>query len=69
MDKDKSILEKFTETMKGLADSASEALKSEEPPKTSAPAGAYMPLAVGPALGVLAMWRLSRDARLSSPRV
>jgi len=44
MDKDKTILEKFTETMKGLADSASEALKSEEPPKTSAPVAAYMPL-------------------------
>ena len=42
MEKDKSILEKFTETMKGLADSASEALKSEEP--ANAPVAAYMPL-------------------------
>jgi MFS family permease len=30
---------------------------------------AYMPLAIGPALGVLAMWRLSRDTRLASRRV
>ena len=30
---------------------------------------AYMPLAIGPALGVLAMWRLSRDARLAPSRV
>lgn len=30
---------------------------------------AYMPLAIGPALGVLAMWRLSRDSRLASRRV
>ena len=30
---------------------------------------AYMPLAIGPALGVLAMWRLSRDARLAPGRV
>lgn len=29
---------------------------------------AYMPLALGPALGVLAMWRLSRDARLAPRR-
>jgi hypothetical protein len=45
MDKDKSIIEKFTETVKGLADSASEALKSEEPPKADQTAAAYMPFA------------------------
>jgi len=44
MDNDKSILEKFTDTMKGLADSASEALKSEEAPRAAAPVAAYMPL-------------------------
>src|SRR5262249_59001696 len=45
MDKDKSIIEKFTETVKSLADSASEALKSEEPPKADQSAAAYMPFA------------------------
>jgi hypothetical protein len=45
MDKDKSIIEKFTETVKSLADSASEALKSEEPPKAEQSAAAYMPFA------------------------
>jgi hypothetical protein len=43
--KEKSILDKFTETMKGLADSASQALKSEEPPRVDAAAAAYMPFA------------------------
>ena len=33
MDKDKSIIAKFSEAMKGLADSAAEALKAEKPPK------------------------------------
>ena len=45
MDKDKSIIEKFTETVKGLADSAAEALKAEEPPKAGETAAAYMPFA------------------------
>jgi len=45
MGKDKSIIEKFAETVKGLADSASEALKSEEPPKADQTAAAYMPFA------------------------
>ena len=45
MDKDKSIIEKFTETVKGLADSAAEALKAEEPPKADETAAAYMPFA------------------------
>jgi hypothetical protein len=45
MAKDKSIIEKFRETMKGLADSASEALKAEEPPKADAAAAAYLPFA------------------------
>ena len=45
MAKDKSIIEKFTETMKGLADSAAEALKAEEPPKIGASAAGDMPLA------------------------
>jgi hypothetical protein len=33
MDKDKSILERFTDTVKDIANSASEALKADEPPK------------------------------------
>src|SRR5262249_54831807 len=45
MDMDKSIIEKFTETVKSLADSASEALKSEEPPKADQSAAGYMPFA------------------------
>jgi hypothetical protein len=45
MDKDKSILEKFTDTVKDIANSASEALKAEEPPKVEQSNAAYMPLA------------------------
>ena len=45
MDKDKSILEKFTDTVKDIANSASEALKSEEPPKVEQSNAAYMPFA------------------------
>jgi hypothetical protein len=45
MSKDKSIIAKFTETMKGLADSAAEALKAEESPKGGKRAAAGMPLA------------------------
>ncbi|MBV8926703.1 MAG: hypothetical protein JOZ74_15145 [Bradyrhizobium sp.] len=45
MAKDKSILDKFTETMKGLADSASQALKPEEPPRVDETGAAYMPFA------------------------
>jgi hypothetical protein len=45
MGKDKSIIEKFAETMKGLADSAAEALKAEEPPRADATAAVYMPFA------------------------
>jgi hypothetical protein len=45
MDKDKSILEKFTDTVKDIANSASEALKSEEPPKVEQTNAAYMPFA------------------------
>jgi len=41
MDKDKSILEKFTETMKGFADSASEALKADRSPKADDPRRPY----------------------------
>jgi len=49
MGKDKSIIAKFTETMKGLADSAAEALKAEESPKSGKRAAADMPLgAEGP---------------------
>ena len=44
MDKDKSILEKFTDTVKDIASSASEALKAEEPAKVETNA-AYMPFA------------------------
>ncbi len=43
--KEKSILDKFTDTMKGLADSASQALKSEEPVRLDESAVAYMPFA------------------------
>jgi hypothetical protein len=45
MAKEKSILDKFTETMKGLADSASQALKTEEPARVDETAAAYMPFA------------------------
>jgi hypothetical protein len=50
MDNDKSILEKITDTVKGIAsvatEAASHALKSEEPPlKADKTAVAYMPLA------------------------
>ena len=45
MDKDKSILEKFTDTVKDIANSASEALKAEEPPKVEQSNAAYMPFA------------------------
>ena len=45
MAKRKSILDKFTDTMKGLADSASQALKSEEPARVDESAAAYMPFA------------------------
>ena len=45
MAKEKSILDKFTETMKGLADSASQALKAEEPAHVDETAAAYMPFA------------------------
>lgn len=45
MAKEKSILDKFTDTMKGLADSASQALKSEEPARVDESAAAYMPFA------------------------
>lgn len=45
MAKEKSILDKFTETMKGLADSASQALKTEEPARVEKTAAAYMPFA------------------------
>ncbi|MBV9462395.1 MAG: hypothetical protein JO141_33460, partial [Bradyrhizobium sp.] len=43
--KEKSILDKFTDTMKGLADTASQALKSEEPARVDESAAAYMPFA------------------------
>lgn len=43
MDKDKSILEKFTDTVKEMANSASEALKAEEPPKVEHNDAAAMP--------------------------
>ena len=45
MDKDKSIIEKFTDTVKNIANSASEALKAEEPPKVGETNAAYMPFA------------------------
>lgn len=45
MAKEKSILDKFTETMKDLADSASQALKTEEPARVDETAAAYMPFA------------------------
>jgi hypothetical protein len=45
MAKEKSILEKFSETVKGLADSASQALKGEEPARVDETSAAYMPFA------------------------
>jgi hypothetical protein len=45
MAKPKSILEKFSDTVKGLADSASQALKSEEPARVDETSAAYMPFA------------------------
>jgi hypothetical protein len=45
MDNDKSILERFTDTVKDIANSASEALKAEEPPKVEQTNAAYMPFA------------------------
>lgn len=45
MAKGKSIIEKFTDTVKDIASSASEALKAEEPPKVEQTNAAYMPLA------------------------
>ena len=45
MDKDKSIIAKFTETMKGLADGAAEALKAEQPPKIGERPAGDMPFA------------------------
>jgi hypothetical protein len=45
MAKDKSILEKFSDAVKGLADSASQALKAEEPARVDETSAAYMPLA------------------------
>ena len=44
-DKHKSIIERFAETMRSLADNASEALKAEEPPKADVTAAACMPFA------------------------
>ena len=45
MAKPKSILEKFSDTVKGLADSASQALKAEEPARVDETGAAYMPFA------------------------
>src|ERR1700759_213745 len=45
MAKQNAIVDKFTDTMKGLADSASQALKSEEPARVDETAAAYMPFA------------------------
>jgi len=45
MAKQISILEKFSETVKGIADSASQALKSEEPSRVDETAAVYMPFA------------------------
>ena len=47
MAKPKSIIERFSETVKGLADSASQALKAEEPARVDATTAAYMPFAAG----------------------
>jgi hypothetical protein len=43
--KEKSILDKFTDTMKGLADNASQALKREKPAQVDDTAAGYMPFA------------------------
>ena len=50
MAKQKSILEKFSEAVKDLADSASKALKAEEPPRLDRTSAVFMsPSAEGPA--------------------
>jgi hypothetical protein len=43
MAKQRSILERFSDTMKGLTDSAALALKSEEPARVDETSAAYMP--------------------------
>ena len=43
MAKPKSIIEKFSETVKGLAESASQVLKAEEPARVDETAAASMP--------------------------
>ncbi len=43
--KAKSVLQKFSETVKGLAESASEALKADEPARVDRTAMSYMPFA------------------------
>ena len=43
--KQRSILEKFSDTVKGIADSASQALKPEEPARIDETTAAYMPFA------------------------
>jgi hypothetical protein len=45
MAKEKSILEKFSDAVKGLADSASQALKAEEPARVDETSAAYLPFA------------------------
>jgi hypothetical protein len=44
-DKDKSIIEKFTDTVKELADSATQALKSDDPKRAAQTTAVYMPFA------------------------
>jgi hypothetical protein len=44
-DRDKSIIEKFTDTVRDLADTASQALKSDEPKRVDETTAVYLPFA------------------------
>src|SRR5260221_4015894 len=74
MGKDKSILEKITDTMKDIAniaaDAADHAVKAEEaPPKVSERSAAHIPLAVDPMMvPPIAAAHAPRNKRASSRR-
>lgn len=77
MDKDKSIIAKFSEAMKGLADSAAEALKAAEPQTTgertvggkpSAAAGLVSDPLLVPPVAVQPVRRRKRAAKTKAAR-
>jgi len=74
MAKEKSILDKLTDTVKGIADSASQALKAEEPARVDETSAAYMPFAAEGLvsdpllLPPVAGRRATRSARKSTPK-